>query len=64
MMKINTNKPISFFGQVTDQEKYKEKMGYFQADMNFKLGNFQKAIDLAETQLKNQMPLKKANCLK
>jgi tetratricopeptide (TPR) repeat protein len=37
------------FGQVENQDKYKEKMGYFQADMNFKLGNFQKAIDLGIT---------------
>ena len=35
-----------YFDQVQDKDKYKEKMGYFQADMNFKLGNFQKAIDL------------------
>ncbi|OIQ17313.1 MAG: hypothetical protein BM557_08870 [Flavobacterium sp. MedPE-SWcel] len=40
-----------YFGQVEDQDKYKEKMSYFQADMNFKLGNFQKAIDLGIPQL-------------
>lgn len=40
-----------YFQQVEDQEQYKEKMSYFQADMNFKLGNFQKAIDLGEPQL-------------
>lgn len=40
-----------YFDQVDDQEKYKEKMSYFQADMNFKLGNFQKAIDLGVPQL-------------
>lgn len=40
-----------YFEQVEDQEKYKEKMSYFQADMNFKLGNFQKAIDLGVPQL-------------
>jgi tetratricopeptide (TPR) repeat protein len=40
-----------YFEQVEDQDKYKEKMSYFQADMNFKLGNFQKAIDLGTPQL-------------
>ena len=35
-----------FFDQVSGEEKYKEKLSYFQADMNFKSGNFQKAIDL------------------
>ncbi len=34
------------FDQVADQDKYKEKMSYFQADMNFKLGKFEKAIEL------------------
>lgn len=36
----------AYFKQVEGEEKYKEKLSYFQADMNFKLGNFQKAIDL------------------
>ena len=40
-----------YFDQVQDQDKYKEKMSYFQADMNFKLGSFQKAIDLGVPQL-------------
>ncbi|WP_159799738.1 tetratricopeptide repeat protein [Flavobacterium sp. MK4S-17] len=40
-----------YFDQVGDQDRYKEKMSYFQADMNFKLGNFQKAIDLGVPQL-------------
>lgn len=35
-----------YFDEVSGEEKYKEKLSYFQADMNFKLGNFQKAIDL------------------
>ena len=37
-----------YFDQVSGEEKYKEKLSYFQADMNFKLGNFQKAIDLGK----------------
>lgn len=52
------------FGQVSDQDKYKEKMGYFQADMNFKLGNFQKAIDLGEPQLKKSSALEKSELSK
>ena len=34
------------FDQVADQDKYKEKLSYFQADMNFKLGKFEKSIEL------------------
>ncbi|MFD0965064.1 tetratricopeptide repeat protein [Pseudofulvibacter geojedonensis] len=41
----------TLFDQVKDQEKYQEKMAYFQADMNFKLGKFQQAIDLASQRL-------------
>lgn len=33
------------FEQVSETEKYREKMSYFQADMAFKQGNFQKAIE-------------------
>ena len=40
-----------YFEQVSDQEKYKEKLSYYQADLNFKLGNFEKAIALANAQL-------------
>ncbi|WP_396181078.1 tetratricopeptide repeat protein, partial [Flavobacterium sp.] len=52
------------FGQVENQDKYKEKMGYFQADMNFKLGNFQKAIDLGEPQLKKSSAIEKSELSK
>ncbi len=37
-----------YFDAVSGEEKYKEKLSYYQSDMNFKLGNFQKAIDLGE----------------
>jgi len=47
----NYKEASSYFDQVKDQEKYQEKMAYFQADMNFKLGNFDKAIDLASQRL-------------
>ena len=40
-----------YFEQVSDDEKYKEKLSYYQADLNFKLGNFEKAIALAKEQL-------------
>ncbi len=39
------------FEQVAEKENYRQKMSYFQADMNFKLGYFQKAIDLGKTAL-------------
>lgn len=42
-----------YFEQVSDNEKYKEKLSYYQADLNFKLGKFEKAIELAEEQLPN-----------
>ena len=41
----------TFFDQVTDKEKYQEKLSYYQADLNFKLGNFKKAIELAQDQM-------------
>lgn len=39
------------FDQISDQEQLSEKLSYYQADMNFKLGNFQEAIELAQKQL-------------
>jgi len=42
-----------YFDQVSDNEKYKEKLSYYQADLNFKLGKFEKAIELATEQLPN-----------
>lgn len=41
-----------YFDEVSGEEKYKEKLSYFQSDMNFKLGNFQKAIDLGLSSMK------------
>ncbi len=41
----------AYFEQVSDQERYKEKLSYYQADLNFKLGNFEKAIELAKARL-------------
>jgi TolA-binding protein len=39
------------FDQITDQTVLDEKLSYYQADMNFKLGNFEEAIALAKKQL-------------
>ena len=39
------------FDQITDQELLDEKLSYYQADMNFKLGKFQEAIEVAKKQL-------------
>ena len=44
----NYKEATKYFDQVSGEEKYKEKLSYFQADMNFKLGDFQKAIDLGK----------------
>ncbi|MXN92399.1 tetratricopeptide repeat protein [Flavobacterium sp. Sd200] len=47
-------KATQYFEQVkqgSEKEKYSEKMSYFQADMAFKEGNFQKAIDSGLPQL-------------
>ena len=51
------------FNQVED-ERYAENLSYFQADMNFKLGNFQKAIDLGLAQYENAKPLEKSELSK
>lgn len=39
------------FDQITDQDLLEEKLSYYQADMNFKLGKFDEAIALAKKQL-------------
>ena len=49
-----------YFDQVSGEEKYKEKLSYFQADMNFKLGNFQKAIDLGKAAMTKSNALEKS----
>lgn len=49
-----------YFDEVSGQEKYKEKLSYFQADMNFKLGNFQKAIDLGIAAMAKSSPIEKS----
>jgi tetratricopeptide (TPR) repeat protein len=39
------------FEEVRDNDRYQENLSYFQADMNFKLGNFEKAIEQGLEQL-------------
>lgn len=45
------NTANQYFDQISGDEKLNEKLSYYQADMNFKLGNFEKAIALAKEQL-------------
>jgi TolA-binding protein len=49
-----------YFDEVSGEEKYKEKLSYYQADMNFKLGNFQKAIDLSAMAMDKSNALEKS----
>lgn len=54
------DKANDFFGQVSSDEKYKDKMSYYQADMNFKKGNFEKAIQQSLKALPNSSALEKS----
>ena len=38
------------FEEVKDEVRYSEDLSYYQADMNFKLGNFEKAIEMGKEQ--------------
>ncbi len=49
-----------YFDEVSGEEKYKERLSYFQADMNFKLGNFQKAIDLGQAAMSKSNAIEKS----
>ncbi|MEZ7498907.1 tetratricopeptide repeat protein [Flavobacterium sp. Arc3] len=49
-----------YFDAVSGEEKYKEKLSYYQADMNFKLGNFQKAIELGEKAMAKSNAIEKS----
>lgn len=49
-----------YFDEVSGEEKYKEKLSYFQADMNFKLGKFQKAIDLGKAAMSKSNAIEKS----
>lgn len=45
------NSASARFDQIQDPELLDEKLTYYQADLNFKLGKFEEAIDLAKKQL-------------
>ena len=41
----------AYFDQVAETDAYKDNLSYYQADLNFKLGKFETAIELASAQL-------------
>jgi tetratricopeptide (TPR) repeat protein len=43
-----------YFDQVENTDAYKDNLSYYQADLNFKLGKFAKAIELALVQLETR----------
>src|SRR5690606_39159124 len=45
------NEASARFDQITDSQLLDEKLSYYQADLNFKLGNFEEAIEMAKNQL-------------
>lgn len=49
-----------YFDAVSTETKYKERMSYYQSDMNFKLGNFQKAIDLGIVAMPKSSPVEQS----
>ncbi len=52
------------FSAVKDEERYAKDMSYYQADMNFKLGKFQEAIDLGTEQYDRSSPKEKSELSK
>jgi len=54
---------LSSFGRISDPTK-KEDLTYFQADMNFRLGRFNQAIDLAKKALENSNEAEKSELSK
>lgn len=52
------------FEEVKGEERYSEDLSYYQADMNFKLGNFQKAIDMGKEQFSKSSPEEKSQLSK
>ncbi len=52
------------FESVKDEERYAEGLSYYQADMNFKLGNFQKAIDMGLEQYDSSNPQERSELAK
>jgi tetratricopeptide (TPR) repeat protein len=52
------------FEEVKGDERYDEGLSYYQADMNFKLGKFQKAIDLGKEQYERSNPKERSELSK
>lgn len=52
------------FEEVKGEERFAEGLSYYQADMNFKLGKFQKAIDLGLEQYETSKPQEKSELSK
>lgn len=60
----NYEEANELFEDVKDEERYAKDMSYYQADMNFKLGKFQKAIDLGLEQFERSSPREKSELSK
>lgn len=52
------------FENIENDDRYAEGLSYYKADMNFKLGNFQKAIDLGMEQYDTSSPQEKSELSK
>ena len=52
------------FEEVKGEARYSEELSYYQADMNFKLGNFEKAIAMGKEQFDKSNPREKSQLSK
>ncbi len=52
------------FEEVKGEERYSEDLSYYQADMNFKLGKFEKAIEIGKEQFDKSSPAEKSQLSK
>ena len=52
------------FEEVKGEERYSEDLSYYQADMNFKLGKFEKAIEMGKEQFDKSSPAEKSQLSK
>lgn len=52
------------FEEVKGEERYSEDLSYYQADMNFKLGKFEKAIQMGKEQFDKSNPQEKSQLSK
>ena len=57
-------KANELFEEVKDVDRYAEGLSYYQADMNFKLGKFQEAIDFGVERLSSSNPQEKSELSK